>query len=340
VAKALANPLPGLVMFVGSSPGAGKSTLSHLLYRQCVMHTIPVEWWYEEDVFQFDDLRRFADQMVRADPAAMESFEAGTQLAVQAWSDPSIMRITDSYLPGFFWLRPLYPREDLERYSERLWTALAPLSPLIIDCHADVETAFRRATRQRGNAWGKGIPKHVMSWQMPQYPEAPLRSEQDVLRFWSWLDHESSSLLASWPGDVLTLETTTTSREALAKQMLDYLELDELPAALPLSNEQLQSYTGIYVLVNGHERSDQITIKVTNGGLYANLYWPSGSSLIAEQEDFFRLQSTSRTVKFHRNGAGTVDGFAYTTTLNGEERYVRLNLATADDGTGEHPDGL
>jgi hypothetical protein len=311
-------------MFVGSSPGAGKSTLSHVLYRQCVLHTIPVEWWYEEDVFQLAPLRRFADQMVCADPAAMESFEAGTQLAVHGWSDPSIVRITDSYVPGFFWLRPLYPMEDLKRFSERLWTALAPLRPLIVYCHADVEIAFRRATRQRGDAWGEGIPRHVMSWHTPQYPEAPLRSEHDVLRFWSWLDQESRSLLDRWPGDVLILETTTTSQESLAKQMLDYLELEELPAALPLSIEQLQSYTGVYAPADGPEQGELITIEVTDGGLFANLYWPSGSPLIAEGKDFFRLQSTSRTVQFHRNERDAVSGFTYSTILQGEKRYLRL----------------
>lgn len=317
-------------MFVGSCPGAGKSTLSYLLYRQCVLHHLNVEWWYEEDVFQFEPVRRFADQMVRGDPAALESFEAGVQHATLRWIESSVLYITDSYLPGFFWLRHLYPDEELRDFSERLWMRLAPLRPLVVYCRADVETAFRRATRQRGDAWGHGISGHVMSWHTPQYPEAPLESGHDVLRFWSWLDRESRRLLERWPGDILTLETTTSSPEALIKQTLDYLELEELPSPPLPSIEQLKGYTGVYTRANESEQAESITIEVRNNSLFATSYWPSGSPLTPEWTDFFRLQSSSRTVKFHRNERDAVTGFTYATTLEGEKYYARQHDTPAE----------
>jgi hypothetical protein len=191
-------------------------------------------------------------------------------------------------------------------------------------CRADVEVAFRRATEQRGSAWGRGIADHVRSWRIPQYPEAPLKNEQDVVRFWSWLDEETRRLMDRWPGEALTLEATNTTRDELARQLLGHLGLDELPLPPPPSPERLQEYVGLYTRVSDPEPGDPIVVELQTSTLFANLYWPAGSSLVAEGDDVFRLQSTSRTVRFHRDGSGLVDGLIYTITWQGEEFYARV----------------
>ncbi|HEU5092425.1 MAG TPA: hypothetical protein VFU22_17175 [Roseiflexaceae bacterium] len=38
-----------LILFSGSGPGAGKSTLSAFLAQQFTAHAIPTRWIYEED---------------------------------------------------------------------------------------------------------------------------------------------------------------------------------------------------------------------------------------------------------------------------------------------------
>jgi hypothetical protein len=297
--------------------------MSHLLYRQCILQNIPVQWWYEEDVFVIEPLRRFADEMVRGDRAAIVTFQEGATVAVTQWQDPSVMHITDSYLPGFFWLRHLYSIDELRAYADRLWVLLAPLQPVIVYCHGDAESAFRRATRQRGRTWARDIVDHVKSWQVPRYPGRPLKTQRDVVRFWSWLDDESRALLDYWPGRTLTLESTATPESELAAQLLGYFGIPEVPTLPSPSAKQLQDYLGVYARSDSPEQSESTIVELRDEALFVRLYWPSGSVLVAEQVDFFRLGATSRTITFTRDSSGVVDGFLYA-TWRGTESYARL----------------
>src|SRR5262245_9481043 len=48
-----------LIMLVGSSPGAGKSTLSEFLYEQLTCHAIPAQWMYEDDILYIPAFAQF-----------------------------------------------------------------------------------------------------------------------------------------------------------------------------------------------------------------------------------------------------------------------------------------
>ena len=43
-----------LIMLAGSSPGAGKSTLSEFLFDQLTRRAIPTRWIYEEDILHIE----------------------------------------------------------------------------------------------------------------------------------------------------------------------------------------------------------------------------------------------------------------------------------------------
>jgi hypothetical protein len=77
---------------------------------------------------------------------------------------------------------------------------------------------------------------------------------------------------------------------------------------LPPSRDQLSEYVGVYASVENPDAVDPIVIKLQGESLFANLYWPSGSLLVAEGDDLFRVQSTSRMIKSRRDDAGGVVG--------------------------------
>src|SRR5215213_6967385 len=118
-----------LIIFTGSSPGAGKSTLSRQLFEQVTAHNIAAHWLHEDDIAE--TLGRFAPAINNGEPTAEMLLQASSAL-VEAWGTQKKMWIIDSYLPGFYYLYGRYPDSDIEVFSKNLHSILSPLQPLVI----------------------------------------------------------------------------------------------------------------------------------------------------------------------------------------------------------------
>jgi len=308
-------------MFTGSAPGAGKSSLSRFLAEQLTLHGIETDWLYEEDVFTFEPIHRFAAQTFGGDLRAADSFLEGTRLAMDQWRDTDIVRITDSFLPGFYWLLHLYPKNKVEALMIDVWRLVKPLQPLLVYCQADVWAAHRRAVAQRGERWDEAVTRFVSGWITPQYPTR-LKDLDDVLSFFSWLDERSLEILSGWPGEVLLLDTSHSSAEAAQALLLDHLGVQRLEPASPIPAPDLHEYAGRYDEISNPEDGEHVEVRISNGRLFATLYWPSGSTLVWQESDLFRLESTSRMVEFNRNEFGSICGLEYR-FWNGSQQYSR-----------------
>lgn len=322
---------PRLIMVVPASPGAGKSTMAYGLFEQLRLQGVPVEWFYEEDVFQIEALWRFAGEMERGDPASLASFREGARALIDRFLDAPGIHITDSFLPGFFWLRHLYPREAVREFARELWEWVAALHPVIVYCQADPQVAFERAVRQRGVAWGEGILQRLREWTLSEYPGRPIRTTDDMYAFFSWLDSESRELLREWPGETVVVDTMVTPPAEAVERVLSHLGLASQPVPRQESPADLTVYTGVYVPAAASSERDRVVIDVRGGSLFATLYWPDGSRLIQEGLDLFRLQATNRMVRFRPDDTGRVNGFEYEISWKGTESYVRADERTTTD---------
>jgi hypothetical protein len=308
-----------LIMVVGSSPGAGKSTFSDFIYRRLVAERLPVEWFYESDVFRYEPVRRFGETFDRAPPDLLQTFREGAQFVVDLWRDSPGIRVLDSYLPGYFWLLHAVPLDELQTLGDDLWQLLSPLDPLIVYCRADVGVAWYRAKRQRGDAWGERLWRHITSWNTPLYPGAPMRTENDVLDFFAWLDNLGHQLIQRWPGDVVTVNTLAP-RAQVEAQILLALGLPPVAPPQRPPPEELQQYVGSYVRDGGD--GPPVTVSLVSDTLHASLFWDSGTALDREDGDLFRVRAGSATVRFLRTERGAISGLTYR-SFHSVDTYMR-----------------
>jgi hypothetical protein len=204
-------------MFSGSASGAGKSRLSAALARDLESRSRPVHLLSEDDLLAMDGFARFerllgptdpethrADQALLAAAGALvdETLAVSRHAGVGA---PHVL-VTDALLPGFFWLFGRYDAARVRAVAGQLARVLAPLFPLLVYLRGDPAALVARAAVLRGADWPARMATWVSRWNVPHYPGAPLRTLDDVLGFWSWLDTVTLALLADWPVDALVLD--------------------------------------------------------------------------------------------------------------------------------------
>ena len=196
-----------LIMFTGSSPGAGKSTLSELLFQRLTAHGIPSHWLSEGDLLRLDLFAQFDQEIFREDRNAIHTLLEGVQTLFADGSASYMTWITDALFPGFFWLLGRYPYKRVEAFSNDLARILFPLDPLIVYLNGDVATVFGRAATQRGTLWTGKFVAALSRWSLPYYSGPSLRDPGNIIQFFEWLNRHSLELIARWPGERLILDT-------------------------------------------------------------------------------------------------------------------------------------
>ena len=216
-----------VIMVSGASPGAGKSTLSAMLAHDLTQHGIPTNWLSEDDLLELELFARFDQELGNNDLHAIDSLFKGARTLFANDDGTGRMWITDALLPGFFWLLGRYPIERVAAFGDALARLLRPLQPIIVYLAGDVAELFGRAISKRGLLWGERMIAAFQRWDLPYYPEMPLRDLDDVVRFLEWLNRHTLALLAAWPGETLILDTTHTPVPELKERLLTYLYRSE-----------------------------------------------------------------------------------------------------------------
>jgi hypothetical protein len=199
---------------------------------------------------------------------------------------------------------------------------LRPLDPLVVYLDADVPAAFARAVAARGTAWGETIDRVIMARKKPYYPGGPLRDHDDVLRFQTWVNDQVRRLLAEWPGEVLTLDTTRMPLHEAQDTLLRRFGLETIPDEI-MPPEVLLSYTGTYEPSAGNREAGPLIVRLEDGFLTINRFWPAGCRLIPEETGRFRLQAASREIVFDMDANGRVLGLTYVLP-NATHRYRKV----------------
>lgn len=200
-----------LVLVTGSCPGAGKSTHSETLVSTLVTAGVPARLHAESDLLASGLFTRFDDELFRSEPEAIETLiEAAADLA-RVVGSADATHIVDALLPGWFWLLGRYPTARVEEFTQELGAVLRLLQPMIVYLSGNVDILFARAVSQRGNDWSAEFVRAVGRWQLPFYPSGPVRTPDDMLQLFAWLDQESRRLLTRWSGDSLLLKATSSA---------------------------------------------------------------------------------------------------------------------------------
>lgn len=300
-----------LIIFMGSAPGAGKSTLSEFLFDQFTLHGIPTHWIYEEDILYLDTFRPVVQALLHGQGDAIEALLTTTRQFVQDAVYENQVIITDSIFPAYTWLFAAgYPRASIADFSTQLAQLLAPLEPLTIYLNSDVATSLTRAVAQRGTSWLDGLISTMQTYRYCQ--THPVNALEDVIVFFQMVAQLSDDLLAEWPHATLILDTVTTGLERTKVVLLQHLNLSRQAAAPMPTVAELYNYVGLYVPHDGLASTAPLEIRLVDGELVVNTYWPNGCRLIPEGPAQFRLQSTNRRVRFIAQPLAESHRLAYT----------------------------
>ncbi len=311
-----------LILFTSSSPGAGKSTLSRLLYRQLAAQHIPARWLHEEDIVAA--FERFVPALSHDDLTPESLLQASTALVAWCHSENTTF-IVDSFLPGFYYLYGRYSQAQIETYSADLCSTLNALQPLVIYLRSDVETALMRGARQRGMQWLENITRYLNGWQLPLYggPPKPLRTVPDVIHFFTRVDRLAVPLLAKWPA-TLVLEAAQTSLNELGRTIFAQLALVEQRIDSVEPGTDIRRYVGSYTPADDKSAAAQLEVSLVDDALFVNTYWPAGARLLPEGEARFHLEGTNRDIVFTCDKSGEPFGLLYTIGQT-TERYKKIN---------------
>jgi adenylate kinase family enzyme len=290
-----------LIMLVGSSPGAGKSTLSEFLYQQLTCHAIPTQWIYEDDVLHLPAFAQFIQDFQSGHPNAIDSLLAATATFVDDAIAHGTVPITDSIFPCINWFFAANsPRERIAELSSRLDQLLSPLQPLIIYLDSDIETAFKRAVAQRGAAWLDSGIANMNTWTYHQ--DRPVYDIQGVIAYWTQAHQLTRQLLDRWSCDMLVLDSTYTPVDELKARVLAQLALAACETEDTQAIDTVQSYIGTYMPRDTPASDTLIQITLAEEQLWINRYWPSGCRLVYERAATYRLQGTSQHIEFGSAG--------------------------------------
>lgn len=318
-----------LIIFYGSSPGAGKSTLSSYLCEQLRLHGISVRWIYEEDVLHLEVFQESVQDIQCGNHKLIDSLLDASMRFVEAQLKRDGIVITDSIFPCFDWLiaTGFYSYEQIEAFGKRLEHVLRPLNPFLIYLDIDQQLALSRAVEQRGQKWLDDTLVRVNRYGCHQ--ETPLQSVEDVASYFKMAGDQSMKWLMEWKSDHLILDATNPSISELKAKVLERFALEERQSALPPEPASLQVFTGVYA-AEDEEKSlkKQLIIEFKDTVLKVNAYWPKGCELVAEGDDQFRLKDTSHHLRFERFQDGIPQRLAYH-NQSGVYRYRRIDSDTS-----------
>jgi hypothetical protein len=311
------------IIFYGSSPGTGKSSLSSFLFEQLSLHKIPVRWVYEDDVLHIPYFADFVADILSGNPTMLETLRQATRGLVQESLSANAVAITDSIYPCINWLfsTALYSRQELLDFGVELEQLLAPLNPLVVFLNADPKVALQRAIDQRGEAWFEGLLAVMNGYSMNR--EHPLQNLGEAAAYFRVQAELSLEVLRRWSFNLLLIDAMQTPLAEAKSMILGQLGLAEIEGSPSLAVDEMARYVGRYQAEGSVPITNPLIISMQEGKLWVNEYWPNGCPLLAKGDSHFRLENTSYRIHFDRGPDEEVVSIHYSMGDN-HYRFVKV----------------
>lgn len=299
-----------LIIFYGSSPGSGKSTLSSFLFAQLKSNGAAVEWMYEEDILHMEVFAQAVRDVQQGKAEMIGSLLLATQAFAEQCAASNTLYITDSTVPYFDWLFAAnYSSDIMWKFSHDLQQALEQLNPLLIYLDGDVAVSLQRAIVKRGEQWLANIISFMNSWSY--HKDRPVRDLDDVIDYFVCRNEQNLALLSAWRFDKYVIDTTANDWEAYKSTLLKFLDIPEVAQTRSISPDHLSKYVGTYE-DRASATKKVLMVCLIDGALFVNAYWPNGCRLVPESDTRFRLEDTNRLINFDCSDHGDVQGLVYT----------------------------
>ena len=289
-----------LIMVAGSTPGAGKSTLSSFLAEQLRLNGVKTLWLYEEAILTLPAFSQFITEILSQQPSFIQSLLSATKEFVNERHELEELLVTDSIFPCFNWLNSQgCSYEVMEDFSRQLQPILDELNPLIIYLTCDAAQAWKRALGFRGIQYEADTLEYMKTW--PYYKDKEVTGLETILDYFQQNNELNLQLLADWPNDRLVLNTTSQTLDECKTLILEKLGLTLKSETFALPTEILQKYVGSYKKVEegpAIPTRSGLNITLDKAVLKIDTYWPNGCNLIPVTETRFDLENTNYYLEF------------------------------------------
>jgi deoxyadenosine/deoxycytidine kinase len=234
------------LILVEGVPFTGKSTLSEYVAQQLGLNGHASEWVYEGVMLNkhFPHVKAVLDQ---TQPISEESLWADWSAFVQTVNSASATFVVDaaiSYAAVYPLLAEDRPYDEILALVTRIAELCAPLHPRVIHLMGDAEQLARASIVERGDQWEKQLADQSDS---APYQKARGRSGvEGAIVFFDETQEIIDEVLEASGWQTLTLNVTSSDREANRQAVLSFLGIDEVKVEPPALAAPLQAYTGTY----------------------------------------------------------------------------------------------
>jgi hypothetical protein len=234
-----------LVLFEGN-PFTGKSTLSEFAALQFRLNGHAAEWVPEGIMLDkyFPHVLAVLDE---PRPVSEEALWAEWNGFVQTVESAPAIFVVDaaiSYAAIYPLLAEDRPHDAILAMVTRIAELCAPLHPRVIHLMGDQEQIARASIVERGDKWEKQL---IDQSDAAPYQKARGRSGvEGAIAFLQETQELTDNVLDASGWQTLTLDVTSTDREANQRAILHFLGLSEVQVEPPALAAALQAYAGTY----------------------------------------------------------------------------------------------
>jgi hypothetical protein len=235
------------LVLVEGLPFTGKSTLSEYAALQLGLNGHAAEWVSEGVMLNkyFPHVKAVLDQ---TQPVSDESLWAEWSAFVQTVMNAPAIFVVDaaiSYAAVYPLLREDWSHDAIVAEVTRIAELCAPLHPRVIHLMGDQERLVRASIVERGDKWQKQL---VDQSDAAPYQKARGRSGvAGAIAFFNETQELMDVVLEAGGWQTLTLDVTSTDREANRQAVLSFLGISEVHVNPPTLAAAPQAYTGTYV---------------------------------------------------------------------------------------------
>ncbi len=304
------------LILIEGIPGSGKSTLAQFITHSLTHHSIPCQWWYEEE--KDHPLYVFHDQTSQQhviDALSNGRYHEVIDAVLEKWrlfseklQSSETVVILDGCLFGYLtWsLFPLHiPAVEIQTYLSQVEQIIRPTHPCLIYLYQqNLAHALEKICERRG---GETQPRFVARATQSSYGrQRGLQGFDGMVRYWKDFRVFIEAAFSRFDASKLALENSTGDWARYERKVLDFLELPE-QEEVAVFPSFLARFVGTYHFKEG-DIQQVCLVLLENEHLIVDgipQVWPR-TRLIPQRGNMFAVESLPFEATFEEDARGVV----------------------------------